>query len=219
MLWLAQSNPTGVLPAYRKRTRTLVASNSQLSKIPVLFTCVASAAFALPALAFAQYGGQGLGSALGSYPLSHQGQVRPGVEANAAVAPMSSMLFLRSTEQIAELHLVAELGRIGDAQGALPIMQFRTEPEDERGRGTAVFALGEIGNEEATPLLKRVAMEDQNATVRRLAREALRKIGGDLPFEHQKKLASQQDPHAAVPTDQMLAKLRALDQELQNQER
>jgi hypothetical protein len=129
------------------------------------------------------------------------------------------MLFLRSTEQIAKLHLVAELGRIGDAQGALPIMQFRAEPEDERGRGTAVFALGEIGNEEATPLLKRVAMEDQNATVRRLAREALRKIGGDLPFEHQKKLASQQDPHAAVPTDQMLAKLRALDQELQNQER
>jgi hypothetical protein len=104
MLWLAQSNPTGVLPAYRKRTRTLVASNSQMSKIPVLFTCVASAAFALPALAFAQYGGQGLGSALGSDPLSHQ-------------------------------------------------------------------------------------------------------------------LASQQDPHAAVPTDQMLAKLRALDQELQNQER
>ena len=215
MLWLAQSNPTKVLPAYRKRTRTLVASNSQMSKIPVLFTCVASAAFALPALAFAQYGSQGLGSD----PLSHQGQERPGAEANAAVAPMSSMLFLRSTEQIAELHLVAELGRIGDAQGALPIMQFRAEPEDERGRGTAVFALGEIGNEEATPLLKRVAMEDQNATVRRLAREALRKIGGDLPFEHQKKLASQQDPHAAVPTDQKLAKLRALDQELQNQER
>jgi hypothetical protein len=67
---------------------------------------------------------------------------------------MSSMLFLRSTEQIAKLHLVSELGRIGDAQGALPIMQFLAEPEDERGRGTAVFALGEIGNEKATPLLK-----------------------------------------------------------------
>jgi hypothetical protein len=209
MLWLAQSNPTGVLPAYRKRTRTLVASNSQMSKIPVLFTCVASAAFALPALAFAQYGGQGLGSALGSDPLSHQGQERPGAEANAAVAPMSSMLFLRSTEQIAKLHLVAELGRIGDAQGALPIMHFLAEPEDERGRGTAVFALGEIGNGKATPLLERVAMEDQSATVRRLAREALRKIGGDLLCEHQKQLASQEDPHAAVPTDQARKASRA----------
>ena len=82
-------------------------------------------------------------------------------EANAAVAPMSSMLFLRSTEQIAELHLVAELGRIGDAQGALPIMQFLAELEDERGRGTAVFALGEIGNEKATPLLKRAAKRSE----------------------------------------------------------
>ena len=140
-------------------------------------------------------------------------------EANAAVAPMSSMLFLRSTEQIAKLHLVAELGRIGDAQGALPIMQFLAEPEDERGRGTAVFALGEIGNETATPLLKRVAMEDQSATVRRLAREALRKIDGELPPEHQKQLAAQQDPHVLVPTDQKLAKLRELDQKLQDRER
>jgi HEAT repeats len=252
-----------------------------MSKTPGLFAFIASAVLALPTIAFAQYGGQGLGSALSNDPLSHQGQVRPGVddtaghaaqetpfkdadpnvrvdeltklrdlqdpevnailiesmadpdlrvklkaidilgarEANAAVAPMSSMLFLRSTEQIAKLHLVAELGRIGDAQGALPIMQFLAEPEDERGRGTAVFALGEIGNEKATPLLKRVAMEDQSPTVRRLAREALRKIDGDLPFEHQKQLASQQDPHAPVPTDQKLAKLRTLDQELQNQER
>ena len=262
-----------------------------MSKTLSLFAFIALTLLALPAIAFAQYGGQGLGGALSSDPLSHQGQVRPGVddtaghaaqetpfkiikdvklglkdadpnvrvdeltklrdlqdpevnpiliesmadpdlrvklkaidilgarEANAAVAPMSSMLFLRSTEQIAKLHLVAELGRIGDAQGALPIMQFLAEAEDERGRGTAVFALGEIGNEKATPLLKRAAMEDQSATVRRLAREALRKIDGDLPFEHQKQLASQQDPHAPVPTDQKLAKLRALDQELQNQER
>ena len=45
------------------------------------------------------------------------------------------------------------------------------------------------------------------------------KIDGELPFEHQKQLASQQDPHAPVPTDQKLAKLRELDQKLQNQER
>src|SRR5271156_5775346 len=177
-----------------------------MSKTPGLFAFIASAVFVFPAIAFAQYGGQGLGSALSSDPSSHQGQVRAGVddvaghaaqetpfkiikdvklglkdadanvrvdeltklrdlqdpevnpiliesmadpdlrvklkaidilgarEANAAVAPMSSMLFLRSTEQIVRLHLVAELGRIGDAQGALPVMQFMAEPEDERGR-------------------------------------------------------------------------------------
>jgi HEAT repeat protein len=140
-------------------------------------------------------------------------------DANEAVAPMSSMLFLRSTEQIARLHLVAELGRIGDGRGAPAVMQFLAEPEDERGRGTAVFALGEMGYERATPLLKRVVIEDQSPTVRRLAQEALRKIDGELPFEHQKQLAAQQDPHAPVPTDQKLANLREIDQKLQNQER
>src|ERR1019366_10451023 len=37
-------------------------------------------ALAVPHLAFAQYGGQGLGSALSASPMSHQGQVRPGVD-------------------------------------------------------------------------------------------------------------------------------------------
>ena len=152
-------------------------------------------ALAIPRLAFAQYGGQGIGSALSSNPMSHQSQVKPGVddmqgnaaaetpfkvikdvklglkdadptvrvtelerlrflqdpevnqiltssisdpdvrvkikaidilgarEANDAVTPMSTMLFLRSTEPIVKLHLVAALGRIGDTQGALPVMQ------------------------------------------------------------------------------------------------
>jgi hypothetical protein len=39
---------------------------------------VALAVLALAHSAFAQYGGQGLGSALSSDPLSHQGQVRAG---------------------------------------------------------------------------------------------------------------------------------------------
>ncbi|MFZ0677166.1 HEAT repeat domain-containing protein [Candidatus Binatus sp.] len=262
-----------------------------MTKTLRLFFPVALAIVALAHSAFAQYGGQGLGSALSSDPLSHQGQVRPGVddiasrasqetpfkiikdvelglkdadpnvrvseltklrdlhdpevnqiliqsmadqdlrvklkaidilgarEANAAVPAMSSMLFLRSTEQIVKLHLVSELGRIGDAQGTLPIMQFMAEPRDERGRGTAVFALGEIESDKAVPLLNRVLTDDQSPMVRRLAREALLKIDGQLPFEHQKQLASQQDPHAQVPTDQKLAKLRELDQKSQDQER
>jgi len=256
-----------------------------------LFFAVALAVLALADLAFAQYGGQGLGSALSSDPLSHQGQVRPGVddiasrasqetpfkiikdvelglkdadpnvrvseltklrdlqdpevnqiliqsmtdedlrvklkaidilgarEANTAVPAMSSMLFLRSTEQIVKLHLVSELGRIGDAQGTLPIMQFMAEPEDERGRGTAIFALGEIGSDKAVPLLDKVVTDDRSPMVRRLAQEALRKIGGELPAEHQKQIASEQEPHTAVPTDQKFDKIRELDRKLEDEER
>jgi len=137
---------------------------------------------AAPSLASAQYGGQGLGSALNSNASAHQGQVKPGIddmtsramtetpfkiikdvklglkdadptvrvaeliklrnlgdpevnsilmtsmsdpdvrvkvkaidilgarEANAAVSTMSRMLFLRSTEPIVKLHLVAAVG-------------------------------------------------------------------------------------------------------------
>ncbi len=129
------------------------------------------------------------------------------------------MLFLRSTEQIVKLHLVAELGRIGDAQGALAVMQFLAEPEDERGRGTAVFALGEIGSDKAMPLLNKIVTDDRSPMVRRLAQEALRKIDGELPAEHPKQVASQQDPHAPVPTDQKLAKMREVDEKLKDQER
>ncbi|HUO05091.1 MAG TPA: HEAT repeat domain-containing protein [Candidatus Binataceae bacterium] len=256
-----------------------------------LFASIAlGAAFAIPAPAFAQYGGQGLGSAVSNDAMSHQNQVQPGVsdiashaaqetpfkiikdvklglkdadpntrvselvklrdikdpevndiliqsiadpdlrvkikaidilgarEANTAVGPMSSLLFLRSTEPIVKLHLVAALGRIGDAQGVEPVIQYLQEPEDERGRGTAVFALGEIGSDKAAPLLDRVVAEDQSATVRRLAQEALRKISGDLPTEHKKVVASN-EANNPQPTDQKLAKLREMDKKMQDEER
>lgn len=248
------------------------------------------AALAVPRLALAQYGGQGLGSALSSNPMSHQEVTKAGVddlasraqqetpfkiikdvklglkdadpnvrvseleklrnlqdpevnqilvtsmsdpdvrvklkaidilgarEANDAVPPMSSMLFLRSTEPIVRLHLVAALGRIGDAQGALPIMQYLGEDQDERGRGTAVFALGEIGSDKAVPLLNAVVAQDQSSMVRRLAKEALQKVSGEMPTERAKTLAADTTKQN-VPTDQKLAKFREMDKKMEDAER
>ena len=247
-------------------------------------------ALAVPHLAFAQYGGQGLGSALSSNPMSHQGQVKPGVddmqanaatetpfkiikdvklglkdadpnvrvteleklrwlqdpevnqiltnqmsdpdvrvkikaidilgarEVNDAVTPMSTMLFLRSTEPIVKLHLVAALGRIGDSQGALPIMQYLGEDQDERGRGTAVFALGEIGSDKSVPLLNAVVAQDQSPMVRRLAKEALQKVSGEMPTERAKTVAANTSKENQ-PTDQKLAKLREMDKKMEDMER
>ena len=258
-----------------------------------LFTAFALvAALAIPHLAFAQYGGQGLGSALSSNPMSHQNTVKSGVddlaskaavetpfkiikdvklglkdadptvrvseleklrwlqdpevnqilttsmsdpdvrvkvkaidilgarESNEAVPTMSSMLFLRSTEPIVKLHLVAALGRIGDAQGAMPVMQYLGEDQDERGRGTAVFALGEIGSDKAAPLLNEVVAEDQSAMVRRLAKEALQKVNGELPTERAKTVAEASGKQEKlVPTDQKLSKLREMDKKMEDAER
>ena len=137
----------------------------------------------------------------------------------SAVEPISQMLFLRSTEPAVRLHAVATLGRIGDAQGTLPIIQYLQGETDEKGRGTAVFALGEIGNDKATPFLVKCSDEDPSPMVRRLAKEALQKIDGELPTQHSQQVAQQKKPEGMTPTDQKLAKLREVDQKIQDMDR
>jgi HEAT repeat protein len=137
-------------------------------------------------------------------------------EASEAVPQMSQMLFLRSTEPAVKMHLVAALGRIADARGSLPVMQYLEEQGDERARGTAVFALGEIGDPRATDVLARAATEDRSEMVRRLAQEALEKIDGELPAQHASRVAGPSDKKQ-VPTDQRLSKLRQVDQEIQKE--
>src|SRR5258708_2264081 len=261
-------------------------------KSRILFVTFAlGAVLVLSHPAAAQYGGQGLGSALSGHAMSHQGSVKPGMddmssramtetpfkiikdvklglkdadpsvrvseliklrnltdpevnsilmtsmsdtdvrvkikaidilgsrEANAAVPTMSRMLFLRSTEPIVKLHLVAAVGRIGDAQGTLPVMQYLGEDQDERGRGTAVFALGEIGSDSAAPLLNKVIAEDQSQMVRRLAQEALQKVQGELPTERVKNIAADSTKDQLQPTDQKLNKIREMDKKMQDAER
>ncbi len=127
-----------------------------------------------------------------------------------AVAPMCQFLFLRSTEPVVKMHVAAALGRIGDDRAVRPLIQYLYEATDERSRGTAVFALGEIGDHDATDVLTSAATEDPSPTVRRLAQQAIQKINGEIPSSHPVTTAKEQ----AVPTDQKLSKLRQLDQEL-----
>ncbi|HEV3114813.1 MAG TPA: HEAT repeat domain-containing protein [Candidatus Binataceae bacterium] len=127
-----------------------------------------------------------------------------------AVAPMCQFLFLRSTEPVVKMHVAAALGRIGDARAAKPLIQFLYEATDENSRGTAVFALGEIGDHSANDVLTTAATEDPSPTVRRLAQQAIQKINGEIPTGHPVTTAKQQ----MVPTDQRLSKLRELDQQL-----
>jgi len=133
---------------------------------------------------------------------------------NDVVPLMSQRLFLRQTPAIEKLHLVAALGRIGDARGTLPILEYLDEASDQDSRGTAVFALGEIGDPEANDKLIQVVQNDKSATVRRLAQEALEKIDGELPNHHQEEVAAERKKELQ-PTDEKLSQLRALDAQLQ----
>jgi HEAT repeat protein len=134
--------------------------------------------------------------------------------ANDVVPLMSQRLFLRQTPAIEKLHLVAALGRIGDARGALPILEYLDEAADQDSRGTAVFALGEIGDPAANDKLIQIVQNDKSAMVRRLAQEALEKIDGELPNRHQEEMVAERKKELE-PTDEKLSQLRALDEQLQ----
>jgi HEAT repeat protein len=133
---------------------------------------------------------------------------------NDMVPLMSQRLFLRQTPAVEKLHLVAALGRIGDTRGTLPILEYLDEATAQDSRGTAVFALGEIGDPEANDKLIQIVANDKSATVRRLAQEALEKIDGELPSHRQEELAAARKKELE-PTDEKLSQLRALDAQLQ----
>ena len=133
---------------------------------------------------------------------------------NDAVPPMSQSLFLRETPAVEKLHLVAALGRIGDARGSLPVIEYLKETDDTASRGTAVFALGEIGDPMANDILIQTLRNDASPMVRKLSQEALEKIDGELPNVRQAQIA-QQRKDELQPTDQKLSKLREMDAEMQ----
>lgn len=133
---------------------------------------------------------------------------------NEVVPLMSQRLFLRQTPAIEKLHLVAALGRIGDARGTLPILEYLDEATDQDSRGTAVFALGEIADPEANDKLIQIVQNDKSGMVRRLAQEALEKIDGELPNHRQEEMEAERKKELQ-PTDEKLSQLRALDAQLQ----
>jgi HEAT repeat protein len=137
-----------------------------------------------------------------------------GAQQNTAAVPlMTQQLFLRDTPAVVKVHIVAALGRIGDSRGTLPIISFLKEADDARSRGTAVFALGEIGDPRANDILIQTVTNDKSAMVRKLAQESLEKIDGELPTAHSQQIAAERLKQM-IPTDQRLSKMRQMDQEL-----
>jgi hypothetical protein len=135
-------------------------------------------------------------------------------QATASVPLMTQQLFLRETQAVVKLHIVAALGRIGDSRGTLPVVGYLKEASDDQSRGTAVFALGEIGDPHATDVLVQTVTNDRNPMVRKLAQESLEKIDGELPTAHSEQQTAQTDQRL-IPTDQRLSKMREVDREMQ----
>ena len=98
------------------------------------------------------------------------------MRATDAAPVLIQHLYLRATEVQMKQRILAALGKIGDARAARPIQQFLQRGLDSETRGMAIFALGEIGAPETVDMLTEIAQADKDATVRRVAGEALYKV-------------------------------------------
>jgi len=98
------------------------------------------------------------------------------MRATDATPVLIQYLFLRSTEAQMKQRILAALGKIGDMRAARPIIEFLQRDLDAATRGTAIFALGDIGAPESVEALQQIAAADSDQTVRRLASDALNKV-------------------------------------------
>ncbi len=98
------------------------------------------------------------------------------LHATDAVTILVQYLSRTTTNTNLKQMILAALGKIGDARAAIPIVEFLQRDLDPSTRGTGVFALGEIAATDSLDSLKRIAANDEDPSVRRLAGEALSKV-------------------------------------------
>jgi HEAT repeat protein len=93
-----------------------------------------------------------------------------------AVEPLVQVLLEDTNDYLRSLAAVA-LGKIGDSGAVEPLIQALLEDESNGVRSNAAKALGEIGDARAVEALTQ-ALDDESASVRIAAEDALKKIQG-----------------------------------------
>ena len=98
------------------------------------------------------------------------------VRAADATPVLIQQLFLRGTDPEVKQRLLAALGKIGDQRAAKPIQEFLGRDLDHATRGTAIYALGDVGDPESLEFLQTRERTEPHPTIKRIAREAEAKI-------------------------------------------
>jgi HEAT repeat protein len=89
-------------------------------------------------------------------------------------------LFMREVPLPVQQRILVSLGRMGDVRAAAPIAEYMSRATDVETRGTAVFALGEIGDSASIPKLQAIQADGSDPHMQRLAGEAIAKINRRL---------------------------------------
>jgi len=90
-------------------------------------------------------------------------------------------LFMVGTPDELRHRIVMTLGKIGDPRASLPILHYVEGETDKDVRGCGIFAIGEIGDVTIQDDLKRFSEIENDPRLKRLARDALKKIATRQP--------------------------------------
>ncbi len=98
------------------------------------------------------------------------------LRASDATPVLVQALYLRDTQPWLKQRLLVSLGKIGDNRATRPIADSLARETDVPTLGTAIFALGEIGDTQAIADLQRVAGTSADERLQQLAQDAIGKI-------------------------------------------
>jgi HEAT repeat protein len=98
------------------------------------------------------------------------------LKATDATPVLVQQLFLREVGPGIKQKVLVALGKIGDPRGAAPIVEFLKRNLDSQTKGTALYALREVGNDSVLPFLENFSRVEQSPPLRRLAAEAAENI-------------------------------------------
>lgn len=98
------------------------------------------------------------------------------LRASDATPVLVQMLFLRESEPWLKQRALVSLGKIGDNRAARPIADYLARDTDTATLGTAIFALGEIGDTQTIADLQHMNSSSSDERLRQLSQDAIAKI-------------------------------------------
>ncbi len=102
------------------------------------------------------------------------------LRATAATTILVQKLFMKGVPVQVQQRILVSLGRMGDVRAAGPISEYIDRDTDPATKGTAIFALGEIGDKGSIPKLQMIQTDAPDPHMQRLAGEAVAKINRRL---------------------------------------
>lgn len=105
------------------------------------------------------------------------------VQATDATLFLIQRLFMRGTGDPLRHRILMALGKIGDSRASRPIIEFLGRDVDPDMRGTAIYALGEIGDASIRQDLEALREREEHPRLKRLVGDALVKISTRQPSE------------------------------------